>query len=126
MKASVKEQVMDLNQIYRKYLRPVSAILLSFAVMFSLGYFLYPDGNYGEDFDLRVDSDNTEAKVNFDDRSVKMVYQDGNKSIINGNNTRTIDFEGRRNDIFAVEGEVYMFYFDSGEDYLRLLRIEEM
>jgi hypothetical protein len=55
-----------------------------------------------------------------------MVFKNGNKSIVNGNITQEIDFEGRRNDIFAVDDKVYMFYFDSGEEYLRLLRIEEL
>lgn len=111
---------------FREYLKFAGVFLAVFAVMFSVGYFLYPDGKYGEDFDLRVDSENPETNVTFDGRNVRMVFENGNKSIVNGNITREIDFEGRRNDIYAVEDKVYMFYFDSGEDYLRLLRIEEM
>ena len=114
------------NIDYIEYLKFAGVFLAVFVVMFSAGYFLYPDGKYGEDFDLRVDSENPEANVSFDDRNVRMVFEDGNKSIINANITRVIDFEGRRNDIFAVEDKVYMFYFDSRQEYLRLLRIEEM
>jgi hypothetical protein len=111
---------------HREYLKFVGVFVAVFAVMFSAGYFMYPDGKYGEDFDIRVDSENPEANVSFDGRNTKMVFENGNKSIVNGNITQEIDFEGRRNDIFAVDDKVYMFYFDSGEDQLRLLRIEEL
>lgn len=114
------------NIDYIEYLKFTGVFLAVFGVMFSAGYYLYPDRKYGEDFDIRVDSENPEANVSFDGRNTKMVFENGNKSIVNGNITQEIDFEGRRNDIFAVEGKVYMFYFDSGEEYLRLLRIEEM
>jgi len=110
----------------RNYLKFFGVFILVFALAFSTSYFLYPDGIYGKNFDLRVDSNNPEENVSFDGRNVQMVFKEGNKSIVNGNLTRRIEFEGRRNDIFAVKNKVYMFYFDSGQNYLRLLRIEEL
>lgn len=99
--------------------------LAAFIFMFSTAYLAYPDGKYASDFNITVDEENPSELVIFDDRNITLSYNES--SVITGNGRdEELNIEGRQNDIFAVDGNTYMFYFDAGEDYLRLIRIEEL
>ncbi|MFP4038515.1 MAG: hypothetical protein ACLFTA_01890 [Candidatus Nanohaloarchaea archaeon] len=98
-----------------------------FIAAFSIGYFYYPGDGYSSNFDVQVDADNPEETVSFDGKNATLGYNSSGPEYVKiENRTRRIDLEGRQNDIFAADGEVYMFYFESAGDYLRLLRIERL
>lgn len=101
--------------------------VIGFSLMFAVAYLIFPDGNYTSDFDLTMNDEISERNVSFDERSITLGYNASGPdyAIINGSR-QNFELEGRQNEIFAVDGKVYMFYFESAGEYLRLLRIEEL
>jgi hypothetical protein len=125
---SKKDEVMDINRSEAiEYIKLALAGALGFSLMFATAYLIFPDGNYASDFDVTVDGEVAEREIDFDDRSITLGYNSSGPDyvLINGSK-QTFELEGRQNEIFAVDGKVYMFYFESAGEYLRLLRIEEL
>lgn len=110
-----------------KYAKLTTTGVFAFLLMFAAGYFIFPDGDYSTNFDISMNEDTPEREIEFDSKSITLGYNSSGPdyAIINGSR-QTFELEGRQNEIFAVGGEVYMFYFESAGDYLRLLRIEKL
>ena len=110
-----------------EYTKLALAGILGFSLLFSAAYMIYPDDNYASSFDVTIDEDNPERKILFDDTSITLGYNSSGPdyALINGTKIE-FELEGRQNEIFAVNNKVYMFYFESAGEYLRLLRIEEL
>jgi len=100
----------------------------AFIILFAAGFLLYPGGDYGENIDVTANSENPEQLIKFDNRNVTLGYNETtSQAYVNVEGRREeLNIEGRQNDIFAVDGKVYMFYFESDEDFIRLIRIEEL
>lgn len=110
-----------------KYTKLILTGIIGFSLMFAAGYSIFPDGGYASGFDVTMDEQTPEREVEFDGRMITIGYNSSGPdyAVINGSK-QTFELEGRQNEIMAVGGEVYMFYFESAGEYLRLLRIEEL
>jgi len=101
--------------------------ILIFLLMFGVGYLAYPDEKYSSNIDITADAENPEQLIEFDNRNVTLNYNqsEGNYLVVEGREEE-LQIENRQNDIFAVDGKVYMFYFHAEEDFIRLIRIEQL
>lgn len=120
---------MDLEKFGSYIDLPTAAYsVLAFIVLFSVGFLLYPSGEYSSNIGVVADSENPEQLIEFDDRNVTLGYDEVNseKYLVVDGRREVLDINGRENDIFAVNGKIYMFYFESGEEFIRLIRIEQL
>lgn len=105
----------------------VAYSLGAFILLFSIAFVAYPDDKYSANIDLTADNETPEQVIRFDNRNVTLRYNDtGSNYLIVEGREEELNIEGRQNDIFAVDGKVYMFYFEAGEEFIRMIRVEQL